>query len=231
MKKENNKILTFMRRNAIYLILAACIVAVGLSITFMMFRQSNEITNTGNEKPPVVEQPLPEQPEPDDGQDTVVPEPDDGQPVQKPVVFVMPVENASSIAEYSDSLVWCSTLGRFQAHKAVDFYAPEGSDVLAVYDVYDNKLEFKLLPFYVKTKPDAVKVEYTYLPPEYTLDETIAYDEKLIPMRVIAYGVTAEYSLISGRFDEASIWDRRYKNSVLNLTLPKNTFIKGRYWR
>ena len=104
-------------------------------------------------------------------------------------------------------------------------------DVLAVYDVYDNKLEFKLLPFYVKTKPDAVKVEYTYLPPEYTLDETIAYDEKLIPMRVIAYGVTAEYSLISGRFDEASIWDRRYKNSVLNLTLPKNTFIKGRYWR
>ena len=134
MKKENNKILTFMRRNAIYLILAACIVAVGLSITFMMIRQSNEITNTGNEKPPVVEQPLPEQPEPDDGQDTVVPEPDDGQPVQKPVVFVMPVENASSIAEYSDSLVWCSTLGRFQAHKAVDFYAPEGSDVLAVYD-------------------------------------------------------------------------------------------------
>ena len=85
MKKENNKILTFMRRNAIYLILAACIVAVGLSIMFMMIRQSNEITNTGNEKPPVVEQPLPEQPEPDDGQDTVVPEPDDGQPVQKPL--------------------------------------------------------------------------------------------------------------------------------------------------
>ncbi len=133
MKKENKKILIFMRRNAIYLILAACIVAVGLSITFMMIRQSNGISNTGNENPPVIEKPVIGQPD-DDEQDVVVPEPDDGQPVQKPVVFVMPVENASSIAEYSDSLVWCSTLGRFQAHKAVDFYAPEGSDVLAVYD-------------------------------------------------------------------------------------------------
>ena len=133
MKKENKKILTFMRRNAIYLILAACIVAVGLSITFMMIRQSNGISNTGNENPPVIEKPVIGQPD-DDEQDVVVPEPDEGQPVQKPVVFVMPVENASSIAEYSDSLVWCSTLGRFQAHKAVDFYAPEGSDVLAVYD-------------------------------------------------------------------------------------------------
>lgn len=131
MKKENSKLLTFMRRNAIYLILTACIIAVGLSIAFMMYRQANGITDSGSQKPPVIEKPD----QTDDNNDnSATTQPDNNQPVQKPVVFVMPVENFNSIAEYSDSLVWCSTLGRFQAHKAVDFFAQEGSDVFAVYD-------------------------------------------------------------------------------------------------
>lgn len=131
MKKENSKLLTFMRRNAIYLILTACIIAVGLSIAFMMYRQANGITDSGSQKPPVIEKP--DQTD-DNNDDSATTQPDNNQPVQKPVVFVMPVENFNSIAEYSDSLVWCSTLGRFQAHKAVDFFAQEGSDVFAVYD-------------------------------------------------------------------------------------------------
>jgi hypothetical protein len=104
-------------------------------------------------------------------------------------------------------------------------------DILAVYDVYGNKLEYKILPLYLLTKPEAVKVEYTYLPPEYNLEETIAYTENKVPIRIIAYGVTAEYTMISGRFDEAILWDKRYKNSILNILMPKNSVIKGRYWR
>lgn len=125
--KKSSKLLIFMRRNALYLILATCILAVGLSITLMLLnhgKQNSQIDNT-----PVIEQPAP-----DDTQTSVPEEPAVTEPVQKPVTFIMPVENPTSIVEYSDTMVWSSTLGRFQSHLAVDFFAEEGASVFAVYD-------------------------------------------------------------------------------------------------
>lgn len=145
MKTNNSKILWFIRRNALYLILAACILAVGLSVTLMIVNQSKK-GSVDVENPPVQEQPLEKPGNEGDNTDTITPEtPDDGQPVQKPITFIMPVSAPSSIAQYSDSMVWCSTLGRFQAHKAVDFYAEEGTDVLAVYDGVVESVESSLL--------------------------------------------------------------------------------------
>ena len=46
----------------------------------------------------------------------------------------MPVENATEIAGYSESMVFNSTLGRFSAHTAIDFFAAEGTPVYAVED-------------------------------------------------------------------------------------------------
>jgi murein DD-endopeptidase MepM/ murein hydrolase activator NlpD len=57
----------------------------------------------------------------------------------------MPVENPTSIGEYSESMVFNSTLGRFSAHMAIDFFADEGTDVLAVYDGKISKIENTLL--------------------------------------------------------------------------------------
>ena len=151
MKTNNSKILWFVRRNALYLILAACILAVGLSVTLMIINQSKSSVDVEN--PPVIEQPVDKPVDNLGGNtDTITPEePDDGLPVQKPITFIMPVSAPSSIAQYSDSLVWCSTLGRFQAHKAVDFYAQEGTDVFAVYDGVVESVENSLLKGYSVT--------------------------------------------------------------------------------
>lgn len=140
MKKSSRTVLTFMRRNALYLILAACILAVGLSITLMLVNRNGADNQIDN--PPVVDTTTPD----DSGVGTITPDnPDDTSPVQKPVQFIMPVESPVSINEYSESMVWCSTLNRFQSHLAVDFFAEEGTDVFAVYDGRVENVETTLL--------------------------------------------------------------------------------------
>lgn len=130
MKKSNSKVLNFFKNNAVYLIFALCIVAVGLSITLMLLNRTPDVQV---QQPPqdqiVVDKPNDDEVNVDD----ILP-PEQSEPVVKPVVFVMPVESSTSIGEYSEQMVFNSTLGRFSAHLAVDFFAPEGTKVLAVYD-------------------------------------------------------------------------------------------------
>lgn len=155
MKREKeNKFLFFIRRNALYLILTACILAVGLSITLMLINQQNDNSALVEPDVPVVIDPVPDVPvvEPDVPvvePDEPVVEPDvpvvPDEPVDKPVIFIMPVENTTSIGAYSEIMVWNSTLGRFTAHLGIDFYAEEGTSVLAVYDGTIESVETSLI--------------------------------------------------------------------------------------
>ena len=133
MKKQPSRFLTFMRRNALYLILAACILAVGLSVTLMLIKQTNDLSNS-LDRPTITDPIDPDEPDnptqPNEPTEPNQPE----QPVVKPITFIMPVANSSSIGEYVETMAWNSTLGRYSAHKAIDFYADEGSAVMAVYD-------------------------------------------------------------------------------------------------
>ncbi|MBO5067638.1 MAG: M23 family metallopeptidase [Clostridia bacterium] len=142
MKKSNGRLIMFMRRNTVYLVLALCIVAVGLSITFMLLSDASvDSTLDSGKNPPVIETPI----EPDEP----VVKPDDPteptEPVIKPITFIMPVNDVTAITEYSESMVFNSTLGHYSAHLAVDFYAPEGTEVVAVYDGTIKSVESSLL--------------------------------------------------------------------------------------
>jgi|LGOV01.1.fsa_nt_gb murein DD-endopeptidase MepM/ murein hydrolase activator NlpD len=63
------------------------------------------------------------------------------------VVFSEPVLNASVLKAYSgDELSYNATLNQWQTHKAIDFVAADGTNVLAVYDgtveaIYTNYME------------------------------------------------------------------------------------------
>lgn len=133
MKKSNGKVLTFMRKNAVYFVLALCILAVGLSITFMLISGENgDVSVEIPDDPPAVNTPI----EPDEPSDPVITpdDPTEVEPVDKPITFIMPVETVISIGDYSDTMVWNGTMGWYSAHKAIDIYANEGTNVLAVYD-------------------------------------------------------------------------------------------------
>lgn len=133
MKQSNTKRAGFFRRNALFLILAFCILAVGLSLTLIFTVGSSVESNVEDVTPIDTPQDVVDIPEqPSTGVDDIIPS-TPAEPVVTVISFIMPVNNATSIGEYSDTMVFNSTLKRFSAHKAVDFYAIEGADVLAVY--------------------------------------------------------------------------------------------------
>lgn len=136
MKKTNSKFLGFMKRNAVYLVLSLCIIAVGVSVTLMLLnRNVDDQVNVDPDVPTVVDPIVPD--DPTVPSDPVIQEPEDEpiviEPIDVPITFVLPVNGATSIGEYSETMVFNSTLGRFSAHMAIDFFAPEGTEVMAVY--------------------------------------------------------------------------------------------------
>lgn len=147
MKETENKFLNFMRRNAVYLILTLCILAIGTSVALMLVNRQNQLDATPNPDLPGIESPDVPSDSTDDTPSDIVDKPNDTPtaPVDTPVVFVMPVESPTTVGEYSESMVWNSTLGRFSTHLAIDFFANEGTDVLCVYDGVVKSVDSSLL--------------------------------------------------------------------------------------
>ena len=148
MKRIDGKLITFLRRNAIYLVLAFCILAIGLSITLVAV---NNGRNTTIENPPSIDEGVTDHPPidsgklPDDSVDEPTINPDNpSEPVVSVVKFIMPVETYD-YTEYSETPVWSGTLNRFSSHKAMDFFAEEGASVMAVYDGVVESVETTLL--------------------------------------------------------------------------------------
>ena len=61
------------------------------------------------------------------------------------------------------------------------------------------------------------------------------YDSDLsifrLPSKDIAYGVISEFLYIEKLYDDASIWDKRFKSTILNLlSNKKHLYIKPRRW-
>lgn len=129
--KNQSKTLNFFRRNAAYIVLALCVLAIGLTAALVTVTRSNmldaeddarqqaQVDNTTdveeNENPTSGE----EQPE---------------TPVAKMFSFIIPVERTTAVEDYSDGLVYNATLKRYEAHKAMDFFAEQGTPVYAAED-------------------------------------------------------------------------------------------------
>lgn len=143
--KQERTVLNFFKRNAAYIILALCVLAIGLSITLVMVNRSAELSAEIAEREQV------QVTTPDPTEDTptpvinepVIEEPD--VPVVKVISFIMPVENASAVEDYTETLAYNSTLKRFEAHKAIDFFAEDGTPVYAAYDGVVSDVKTTLL--------------------------------------------------------------------------------------
>lgn len=145
MQKTDSKTLNFLRKNLVYIIIAFCVLAIGLSVTLMLVTGNKNDINVEPDNP-VINPTDPDDPtiNPDDPTDPA-------DPVDAKVVFVSPVEKPTSIGAYSATMVWNGTLSRFSAHKAIDFFAAEGTDVLAVYDGTIEKVEKSVLTGFTVT--------------------------------------------------------------------------------
>ncbi|MDR1093960.1 MAG: hypothetical protein LBL66_07415 [Clostridiales bacterium] len=90
---------------------------------------------------------------------------------------------------------------------------------------------FRSFHGYIKTEPNiTAAVRFAYLPGEYAPDEAVPIPDK-IGARIVAYGAAAEYCLINGLFEEAVVWEKRYKDSLAaNLRKRGEITVPARRW-
>ena len=118
--KTNIKIVTFFKKYGYWLILG---LAFALLVTIIALSVGTNAPQTNNEDVQPVEQ-------------TSVGE----------VSFAMPLNSATVAKEYSNSaLQYNKTLNLWQAHKAMDFLAEEGTDVYAVLDGTIKEVSYSYL--------------------------------------------------------------------------------------
>ena len=121
MSKSKIKLINFVRRNLLYIVLALCILAVGLSVVFISVNEKNKANELNNNLPTVTD--------PDDSGSVESPDDTPEIPVVEEIIFIMPVSNPTEINEYTESMVWNGTLNRYSTHTAIDFFTQETSPI------------------------------------------------------------------------------------------------------
>lgn len=111
------------------------------------------------------------------------------------------------------------------------YYSSFKRKPLKIYSVEDKltrRLKFRSFPEYLMVKAGKVNVTYSYQPKGVNLDDEI---EESVPERVYAYGVAREYLMREGMFEDAEIFETRFKNSLKVLTQKSAvTVLAGRRW-
>lgn len=88
-------------------------------------------------------------------------------------------------------------------------------DIKKVEDKFGIKTTFKLYPDKILTINGEISITYTYQPEELINinSEMESFSEK-VSERVMSYGLAMEYSFISGLYDDALIWEKRFKDGL-----------------
>jgi len=102
--------------------------------------------------------------------------------------------------------------------------------ILRVENEVGAGLPFLRYPDRIETKEGRVFVIYSAFPEFKGLDD-VAETPHFLPVAVVAYGVACEYYLMNGLYEEAAIFDKRYKDGLVALCLhsPKRKW-EGRKW-
>ena len=77
------------------------------------------------------------------------------------------------------------------------------------------RVKYMLYPDYIKTDAKTVDITYSYLPAELTtLTSTLETFTNKVSEMVLAYGTAMEYCFISGLYDDATMWEKRFKDAL-----------------
>ena len=85
--------------------------------------------------------------------------------------------------------------------------------VVKVEDGWGNDVPFRLFPEYLKTQGGRIKIRYSYAPVKKTLQGCSDYRTQ-VSARLFSYGMAAEYCLSQGLFEEAAVWNKKYKDAI-----------------
>lgn len=122
-----NKVAAFFKKNGYFVLMIACIIAIGAMITIAA------VVNANKDDPTSIDKPI----TPPDDNNVVDGKPDDNKPIvtEKEFILTYPLSEYVIGLKFSNTeLVYLPTNGHWATHEAVDFMASEGSNVKCVFD-------------------------------------------------------------------------------------------------
>lgn len=88
--------------------------------------------------------------------------------------------------------------------------------IINVLDFQNDEVKYRLYPEYIELKKNYnghyFFVRYNYIPKEKVIDDNCDYNDRY--KQVLKYGVCAEYCLMQGNFELASMFDNKYKDGI-----------------
>lgn len=108
------------------------------------------------------------------------------------------------------------------------------SPVLKIIDVKQNgkSIKYKIFSTHIElSKCGEIEVIYNAIPSTVkTLGANIDEVSNLVSQRILAYGVAKEYCYISSLYDEATMWEEKFKNAISSITKSVSKRVKARRW-
>ena len=130
-------------------------------------------------------------------------------------------------------LIATETISTSNGEVKLDNFSKKVLDIRRIEDKYRFRVNYKLYPDKIFINQGGeYKITYSYQPEELESleDDMESFSEKLTE-RVISYGVAMEYSFISGLHDDASVWEKRFKDGLLIATRKKSGMrLPSRRW-
>ncbi len=104
--------------------------------------------------------------------------------------------------------------------------------LLRIMDKNGTRLRYRYRPSYIEADAEGeCDAVYSYRPNYKGFLEEAEKGSSALTARVVAYGAAAEYCLITGRYEEAVTWDKRYKEGLQNCCKSKNGQLAPRLFR
>lgn len=163
-------------------------------------------------------------------------------------LFILGTNSSNAGKEEADNLLAC--FNAVETELAVDYlplYAEDELEaetgaifytkltrrpirILGVKDEKGRSIPYQIFPEYIKTRAGKIRVRYTYAPREKTLDDISDYRIQASKV-LLAYGVVTEYCLSQGMFEDASVWEKKYKQALKSAykALP-SVVLRTRRW-
>lgn len=101
-------------------------------------------------------------------------------------------------------------------------------EVLSVRDVFGNSLAFDVFSDCITVNASEVEIKYNASPEKLDFESEFV---SILPARVYAYGIVREKFFIQAMYEDANVWEARFKNSIQSLARKKNeTVVARRRW-
>ena len=104
-------------------------------------------------------------------------------------------------------------------------------NIISVTTSGGEKVNFTVKNDGIETKKGEVIIKYSYFPADVQLEDSILIYPTKVNERIFVFGVISEYYYAKGVFDEAQIWEEKFKLEMRNIMrIPTCRIIKKRRW-